>query len=955
MWCSPRFLSPVCAALLLFASAKGLLAQGGTQISNTVLSTTSNSATVGTAVRFTATVSPNAATGKVALYDGVDIVATSPLSSGTAAFNLSNLGPGKKNFLAVYLGNSTYTRSESNSVPLTVITKFSSGFQAIGASPTIRLSRASSMAAGDFNGDGITDLIVNNDEDEIYGTPSTKEILVYLGNSAGGFTEAAGSPIMVGTRPKDIAASDFNGDGRTDIAVGHFDGTLSILLGVGSGRFEAASQSPLSFVSRIHGLATLDVNKDGIQDIALATSSGLLLLSGRGDGTFSSSSPVAGQFTGTNSNRFVFPGLRSGDFNGDGWPDLALARPVGSASTVLLFINNRRGGFQLDTVPIAPDPTYLTVGDWDGDGRTDFATVGSFTTSTPFVTIVRMLATGPSVQQIDPTPSNSIRMTSLEALDFNGDGNLDLIACRASSGPQGGLIVLLGDGNGKFSSYQSNLWGIGSFARTMLVADFNRDGRQDLALANAYSDGALLTFYFGAAAARMTPIAATTTQSTRINTEFPQTVSVSIVDELGNSVRGIPLTYSYFRSSTTQPGLSRLPGLILSASSTSAESRLTSGDAFATNARAVANEIAGGPYQLTASAPGVPDVVFSLTNLPAGAASSISLISSQASSIQGELVTLTVTMSPPGNGTASLSIFDGEDLIFTSPNFRDRLTTPLSNLRPGTRTLTARYAGDNTLAANRSPAITQTIRPASGVAPAIREVVNGASLQPGLAPGAWMTIYGSNLATTTRVWEGSDFDGNKLPTQLDGIRVTIDGTPAYVYFISPTQINFLAPKASATGFGDVQVLNASSASNVRRANRATVAPAFFTYSAEGGKYVIAQDSQDFSLIGPPSLLGPGVATKRATPGQLLTLYATGLGETSPAYPDGQLIDTRPISTLPQVTIGGLPATVSFAGLTGPGLYQLNVIVPQQARGDAEILIRPTNGSPSPSGFFLSLQ
>jgi hypothetical protein len=81
----------------------------------------------------------------------------------------------------------------------------------------------------------------------------------------------------------------------------------------------------------------------------------------------------------------------------------------------------------------------------------------------------------------------------------------------------------------------------------------------------------------------------------------------------------------------------------------------------------------------------------------------------------------------------------------------------------------------------------------------IAAVTNGASFQPDFASATWVSIFGTNLSESTRAWQSSDFVGGLLPTSLDGVSVTIDGVPAYVEYISPTQINVLAPDDAKVG------------------------------------------------------------------------------------------------------------------------------------------------------------
>lgn len=228
-------------------------------------------------------------------------------------------------------------------------------------------------------------------------------------------------------------------------------------------------------------------------------------------------------------------------------------------------------------------------------------------------------------------------------------------------------------------------------------------------------------------------------------------------------------------------------------------------------------------------------------------------------------------------------------------------------------------------------------------------VVNGASLTGSIASGAWVSIFGQNLAGTTRIWNSNDFGGGKLPTSLSGVSVTINGQPAYIYYISPTQLNVLAPVDAATGPVTVQVTTSAGQSAPVTVQKAAAAPAFFQFDPQGRKYIAAEFG-DYSLVGPAGLFGTAATTRPAKPGEIVVLYATGLGATSPAYPDGQILTTvYPMAVTPSVTIGGLPGTVYFAGLVAPGLYQVNVAIPALPDGDSSVVIDLGNGLTSAKG------
>ena len=255
------------------------------------------------------------------------------------------------------------------------------------------------------------------------------------------------------------------------------------------------------------------------------------------------------------------------------------------------------------------------------------------------------------------------------------------------------------------------------------------------------------------------------------------------------------------------------------------------------------------------------------------------------------------------------------------------------NLAAGTYTGSVQIAAAG---AGGSPAVVAVTLVVTGTPPAgtISGIGNAASFQPGFAAATWVSIYGTNLSQSTYTWQSSDFVNGQLPASLQGVSIMINGMPAYVEYISPTQINVLAPDDATTGTVQVQVTTAQQTSNTMSAPKTQFAPAFFTY--DGGAYVAAQHT-DYSLVGPANIL-PGVTTAPAQPGETILLYATGFGPTNPALPTGQLVNTPgPLLNPITVTIGGMPANVTFSGLVGPGLYQFNVTIPSLPNGDAALV------------------
>jgi uncharacterized protein (TIGR03437 family) len=238
--------------------------------------------------------------------------------------------------------------------------------------------------------------------------------------------------------------------------------------------------------------------------------------------------------------------------------------------------------------------------------------------------------------------------------------------------------------------------------------------------------------------------------------------------------------------------------------------------------------------------------------------------------------------------------------------------------------------------ASGSPAAVSVTLVVSETQPAgvIAGVANAASFQPGFAAGTWVSIFGTNLSQTTYTRQDSDFVNGLLPTSLQGVSVTINGVAAYVGYISPTQINVLAPDDATAGEVQVQVTAAQQTSNSFSAPKTQFAPAFFTFA--GGAYVAAQH-EDYSTVGAANLL-PGVTTTPAQPGETILLYGTGFGPTNPPLPTGQPVTTaEPLANAVAISIGGVATPAAFAGLVSPGLYQFNVTVPNLPNGDAAVL------------------
>lgn len=232
-------------------------------------------------------------------------------------------------------------------------------------------------------------------------------------------------------------------------------------------------------------------------------------------------------------------------------------------------------------------------------------------------------------------------------------------------------------------------------------------------------------------------------------------------------------------------------------------------------------------------------------------------------------------------------------------------------------------------------------------------VVNGASFLPGIVPNSWATIQGSNLAPGIDTWDKFIVNGI-LPSTLDGVTVTVGGKSAYLNYINPDQINLVVPDV---GPGPMQVtvatpLGTSAAFSV---NSSVYGPAFFPWP---GNQAVAT-RQDFTWAVKNDTFA-GVTTVPAKPGDVIILWGTGFGPTTPAAPTGVQVPadtTYSTSTLPTVRINNLSATVYGAALAPgfAGLYQVAIQVPPTlADGDWPVLAT-IGGVTSPTGIVLTVK
>ena len=237
----------------------------------------------------------------------------------------------------------------------------------------------------------------------------------------------------------------------------------------------------------------------------------------------------------------------------------------------------------------------------------------------------------------------------------------------------------------------------------------------------------------------------------------------------------------------------------------------------------------------------------------------------------------------------------------------------------------------------------------STTGPEIAAVANAEGESPTIAPNTWIEIKGVNLAPDTRIWQASDFTGTQMPTALDKVSVTVNGRSAYVYYISPAQINVLTPPDSMSGAVQVVVTNNSVATSPFTVQAQPVSPSFFAFN--GGPYIAAEHVGG-GLIGPPTLY-PG-STTPAKPGETVAIYANGFGPASTPVVSGSSTQSGTLSPLPVISIGGKPATVTFAGLVAPGEFQFNVTIPPTLSNGDQPVTAGYAGAPTQPGTLITI-
>jgi uncharacterized repeat protein (TIGR01451 family) len=324
-----------------------------------------------------------------------------------------------------------------------------------------------SVAAGDVNGDGKIDLATANF--------STNNVSILLGNGDG--TLQAATNIAAGTAPYSVTVGDLTNDGKADLTTANSESNnISLMVGNGNGTFLAAITYPSDYYSYGGPNQTIlgDFNGDGKTDVAVANQySGMAVLLNTGTCTLNCNimGGASHYSVGTTPNAFA-----AGDFNRDGVADLAVVNS--GAYTISIALGNADGTFTAGvTVGAGTGTSSIAAGDFDADGKLDLAVGNSGSNN---VSVLRGNGDGTFQAAVHYAAGTSPQAVAIG--DFDRDGRADLAVANSGSN---NVSVLRGNGNATFQAAVH--YGTGTSPRGLAIGDFNRDGILDLATANSGS------------------------------------------------------------------------------------------------------------------------------------------------------------------------------------------------------------------------------------------------------------------------------------------------------------------------------------------------------------------------------------------------------------------------------------------------------------------------------------
>jgi len=503
------------------------------------------------------------------------------------------------------------------------------------------------LISADFIGNGKLDLAIANSGDNT--------VSILLGNGDGTFT--AKPVLSAGSVPYSLIAGDFNNDGKLDLAVVNYANgaasTVSVFIGNGDGTFKpavsyAVGKGPYSVV-------TGDFNGDGTLDLAVANvqDHSVSILLGNGDGTFQTHVDYPAITSGAGA--LDVADLAVGDFNGDGKLDLAVTNP--STDQVSILFGNGDGTFQApisySTGAPGSHPIAVAVADFNNDGKLDLAV-----TNLNVETVAILLGNGTGTFTLkgsySTTIGNMIGPSAITTGDFDGDGKVDL---AITDQQDNSVSILVGIGDGSFQSPQEV--NTGNLAAGVAAGDFNGDGRLDVAVANS-TDGTV-SIMLQAPRVQLLPSPVTSFGNVAVSsTSAPQQVTLTNTGSAALTITtiavGAPNSTDFTSSSQGNTACPISPSTLAAGSSCTINVTFTPTQAGARSASlTITDNATGSPQSVSLSGTGILAPPTNLTATATAGSGSVSLMwtASTSATVTGYNVYRSATTGGPYTQIAS--------------------------------------------------------------------------------------------------------------------------------------------------------------------------------------------------------------------------------------------------------------------------------------------------------------
>ena len=834
---------------------------------------------------------------------------------------------------------------------------------------------AGGVISADFNGDGKRDIaVIYTGSSQTASGPGGVSIL--LGNGDGTLKPAVnyttGANAWTGT------AFDFNGDGRADLAVGHYiPGDVVILLGNADGTMKTGATYHVGGQNPILSIAAADLNNDQKGDLVVLSASALYILYGKGDGTFQTGPTIP-----VNSS---YGSVGVGDFNRDGIMDIAVTDSGSGIAYVLLGLGNGTYSTPVGYAEGSSAPFY--VEDFDGDGNLDLVFgAGHPDAVTPMqdsgtITVLfgngdGTFASGAAFTVDGNQLDQNLLSTNVVVADFNGDGKPDI----ATSNPTGKSVsVALGRGAGAFNAPASI--SLGTVQPNSIAAGaFTSGGKPDIVVTDGVSNIEML-FHNGDGTFQK-PIAyptGGTKPSFVVTGDFngDQKLDVAVANAGSNNISILP---GFGDSSFNNPILTAVgPNPVgLVAGDFNGDGKLdlavANGGTFSTagtNLGSVSVLLGkgDGTFQAAVNYPAYKYPTFITAADVNGDGKLDLLVTSRGPNGVDEVAVLlgtgngafqAATLVPTAAGPVWISVadfsLDGKlDLVVAHCCGQTNNLTTLVGNGDGTfqpevtltsgflsyfSTATGDFNGDGKpdlayTAFSVGAAHTVTALLNISVAPVklgtlvVTSAAGNPIKPPPVAPYSIVTAKGTDLATGTLVNTATN-----PPTTMLGTTAAVQDSagvsrPAQLFYVSAVQVNFLIPQATAVGNATVTITSGDGFVSVGTVAVTAISPSIFTLNSNSLAAAYVQRVHgDFTqsieylyavdaagnVTFPPIDLGP------ATDQVYVNIYGTG-------------IQGRSSLSAVVISVGGASTPALYAGPSGyPGEDQVAILLPRSLVG-----------------------